>query len=123
MGVFLGRIGIIVVGIAVTASSATAAPIYYDKTTCARDWEPAKADAFPSVGAFGTVRLDVFVNDHGGVDRVQLVEGDSHSALAKQLLAAAPKMTFTPAKCDGKIVAELDHLSYRIKPPPAEIKP
>ncbi|HEY6237271.1 MAG TPA: energy transducer TonB [Candidatus Elarobacter sp.] len=96
--------------------------MYFDKTTCTQNWEPAKAAAFPSVSAFGVARLDVFVNDHGTVDRVQLVEGDAHSDLVKQLLAAAPKMKFTPARCDGKIVAELDHLSYRISPRPADVK-
>jgi TonB family protein len=114
MGVLLARIAIAAIAITVSATSVNADPIYYDKTTCTTDWQPAKAAAFPAVSAFGNARVEVFVNDHGTVDRVQLVEGDPHSALAKQLLAAAPKMKFTPARCNGKVVAELDHLSYRI---------
>ncbi len=116
MGVLFARVALVASVIVAAASShvVQADPVYYDKSTCTRDWEPAKANAMPAVAAFGNARLNVYVNVRGTVDRVELVEGDPRSALVKQLLAAAPKMKFTPARCDGKVVDELDHLSYRI---------
>jgi len=73
------------------------------------------------VDYFGTLRLDVLINERGGVDRVEVIEATVPPAFRDMAVRAFATARFEPAVKDGRKVKSVKRVEVRFAPPARQL--